>query len=147
MPRAVHMKTTPTIAELEHEIAALRQRVAELEIPARRYQALLDGGIVSMMIYDRESRALEVNRRWEQLWNLRLGDLTEWRLLADEQVSANGSMPLVERAFLRGEATALPTIRYDPVQAEPLQVDPGGQPRDQRFTTGDAPCNFRIEAA
>lgn len=141
------MKTTPTIAELEHEIAALRQRVAELEIPARRYQALLDGGIVSMMIYDRESRALEVNRRWEQLWNLRLGDLTEWRLLADEQVSANGSMPLVERAFLRGEATALPTIRYDPVQAEPLQVDPGGQPRDQRFTTGDAPCNFRIEAA
>ncbi|WP_437490263.1 STAS domain-containing protein [Sorangium sp. So ce1014] len=115
------MKTTPTIAELEHEIDALRQRVAELEIPARRYQALLDGGIVSMMIYDRESRAIEVNRRWEQLWNLRLGDLTAWRLLADEQVSANGSMPLVERAFLRGESTALPTIRYDPVQAEPLQ--------------------------
>ncbi|AUX20824.1 uncharacterized protein SOCEGT47_012980 [Sorangium cellulosum] len=114
-------KTTPTIAELEHEIDVLRQRIAELEIPARRYQALLDGGIVSMMIYDREGRAIEVNRRWEQLWRLRLEDLTEWRLLVDEQVSANGSMPVVERAFFQGEAAALPTIRYDPGQADTLQ--------------------------
>ncbi|WP_437276029.1 STAS domain-containing protein [Sorangium sp. So ce375] len=119
--RNMEQKTTPTIAELEHEIDALRRRVAELEIPARRYKALLDGGIVSMMIYDGESRAIEVNRRWEQLWSLRLGDLAEWRLLKDEQVSANGSMPLVEQAFWRGEATALPTIRYDPVQADTLQ--------------------------
>lgn len=117
----MEQKTTPTITELEREIDTLRRRVAELEIPARRYQALLDGGIVSMMIYDGESRVLEVNRRWEQLWSLSLRDVAEWRLLKDEQVSANGSMPLVERAFWRGEATALPTIRYDPVQADTLQ--------------------------
>ncbi|WP_437973815.1 STAS domain-containing protein [Sorangium sp. So ce295] len=117
----MEQKTTPTITELEREIDALRRRVAELEIPARRYKALLDGGIVSMMIYDGESRVLEVNRRWEQLWSLSLRDVAGWRLLKDEQVSANGSMPLVEQAFWRGEATALPTIRYDPVQADTLQ--------------------------
>jgi len=110
-----------TNEELEHEIEALRRRVAELEIPARRYQALFDGGVVSMQVYNRDSRTIEINRRYEQLWRLRLEDLDHFRLRTDAQVAASGMTPLVERAFEEGQATPLPTIRYDPVEAETVQ--------------------------
>ncbi|UQA55803.1 STAS domain-containing protein [Polyangium aurulentum] len=110
-----------TYEELEREVKALRKRVAELEIPARRYQALFDGGVVSMQLMDRDSRTLEVNRRYEQLWRLRLEDLEHFRLRTDAQVAASGMMPLIERAFEEGQATPLPTIRYDPVAADTVQ--------------------------
>ncbi len=107
--------------ELEQEIEALRRRVAELEIPARRYQALFDGGVVSIQIHDHESRTVEVNERFQRLWGLRVEDLTHYRLRTDTQVVENGMTPLVERAFEQGEAVALPTIRYDPGQEDPIQ--------------------------
>ncbi|UQA55802.1 STAS domain-containing protein [Polyangium aurulentum] len=110
-----------TNEELEREVEALRKRVAELEAPARRYQALFDGGIVSMQIMDRESRTLEVNGRFEELWGLRLEDLDHYRLRTDAQVIASGMSPVIERAFEEGQATPLPTIRYDPVAADTVQ--------------------------
>jgi rsbT co-antagonist protein RsbR len=102
-----------TIEELERENAALRKRVAELEVPARRYQALFDGGIVSMQIHDRESRTLEVNRRFEELWGLSVDDLVDYRVRTDPQVIDKGLSPFVEQAFA-GVATPCPPIRYDP---------------------------------
>ncbi|UQA55804.1 STAS domain-containing protein [Polyangium aurulentum] len=111
---------TRTIEALERENAELRRRVAELEVPARRFQALFDGGIVSVQILDAAGRVVEVNRRWEQLWGVRLEDLAGWSVRTDSQLAANGFLPLVERAFAQGEATALPTLRFDPVKAEPV---------------------------
>ena len=110
------------IEALERENEELRRRVAELEVPARRYQALFDGGVVSMQVHDRESRTVEINRRFEQLWRLRLEDLDHYTLRADDQVAASGMTPLIDRAFEGGETTALPTIRYNPVETETLQT-------------------------
>lgn len=104
---------------LRREIEDLRRRVAELEIPARRYQALLDGGVVSVQIYDGDGATLDANACWEELWQLSIEDLRgRYVILEDPQVAAAGFMHLVERAFRQGEATKLPTIRYDPVKSE-----------------------------
>ncbi|MDC3957069.1 STAS domain-containing protein [Polyangium jinanense] len=111
------------LEDLARENAALRRRIAELEIPARRYQALFDGGAVSLQVYDPESRTKEVNAGWEQLWHTPVELVADYRLRNDPQVVAQGFMHLIEQAFLEGKATRLPTIRYDPHQNE--AVDQG----------------------
>ncbi|MDC0747495.1 STAS domain-containing protein [Polyangium mundeleinium] len=109
------------IEELARENASLRRRVAELEIPARRYQALFDGGVVSVQVYDPESRTKEVNSGWEQLWHTNLDQTADYRLLKDPQVAAQGFMHRIEQAFLEGKATRLPTIRYDPRENDAVE--------------------------
>lgn len=105
-----------TIEELRRENESLRRRVAELEGPARRFQALYDGGVVSVQIY-RDGYSAEANSCFDRLWRLRPEDVHgKYSLLEDAQVAAGGFMPVVERAFRDGEATRLPTIRYDPVE-------------------------------
>ncbi|WP_437737551.1 STAS domain-containing protein [Sorangium sp. So ce1335] len=104
-----------TIEELRRENESLRRRVAELEVPARRFQALYDGGVVSVQIY-RDGYSAEGNPCWDRLWGLRPEDVHgKYSLLEDAQVAAGGFLPLVERAFHDGEAVRLPTIRYDAV--------------------------------
>lgn len=105
-----------TIEELRRENEGLRRRVAELEGPARRFQALYDGGVVSVQIY-RDGYSAEANACWDRLWGLRPEEIHgKYSLLEDAQVAAGGFLPVVERAFHDGEATRLPTIRYDPVE-------------------------------
>ncbi|MDI1446866.1 STAS domain-containing protein [Polyangium sp. 6x1] len=111
------------IEDLKRENASLRQRVAELEVPARRFQALFDGGIVSVQVYDPESRTKEVNPGWERLWQTNIEQTAGYRILKDPQVVAQGFMHLIEQAFLEGKAARLPTIRYDPRQND--TVDEG----------------------
>ncbi|WP_199694426.1 STAS domain-containing protein [Sorangium cellulosum] len=104
------------IEELRRENEELRRRVAELEGPARRFQALYDGGVVSVQIYH-DGYSAKGNACWDRLWGLRPEEIHgKYSLLEDAQVAAGGFLPLVERAFHHGEATRLPTIRYDPVE-------------------------------
>lgn len=105
-----------TIDELRRENEELRRRVAELEVPARRFKALYDGGVVSVQIY-RDGYSAEANPCFDRLWGLRPEEIHgKYSLLEDAQVAAGGFLPVVERAFRDGEATRLPTIRYDPVE-------------------------------
>ncbi len=94
--------------------------MAELEIPARRYQALVDGGVLSIQVLDPTSHILEVNSGWEKLWKIRLEDVAHLTLLNDPTVRGLGFMDRVERAFQTGEAVMLPTIHYDPGATEEI---------------------------
>ncbi|WP_437757388.1 STAS domain-containing protein [Sorangium sp. So ce1389] len=109
------------VEELKRENEALRLRVAELEVPARRYRSLFDAGIVSFQILDPQSRTVEVSPGFERIWRLRVEDLTGYLLLEDEQIVANGFMDQLERAFHTGEPVQLPTIRYDPAATDKIQ--------------------------
>ncbi|XXT25100.1 STAS domain-containing protein [Sorangium sp. So ce429] len=105
-----------TIEDLRRENEGLRRRVAELEIPARRYQALFDAGVISLQIYH-DGCSAEGNACWAGLWGVRPEEIHgKYYLLEDAQVVAGGLLPLVEGALHREEATRLPTIRYDPVE-------------------------------
>ncbi|AUX42765.1 uncharacterized protein SOCE26_041990 [Sorangium cellulosum] len=109
------------VEELRRENEALRRRVAELEVPARRFRSLFDAGIVSIQVLDPQSRTVEVNAGFERIWRLRVEDLTGYLLLEDQQLVANGFMDRLERGFRCGEPVQLPTIRYDPGETDTIQ--------------------------
>lgn len=107
--------------DLTQELEALRRRVAELEAPARRFKALVDGGVLSVQVYDATAHTIAVNAAWQRLWHLRIEDISGWSILDDATVRAGGFMDRVERAFYQGEAVSLPTIRYDPVVIDTIK--------------------------
>lgn len=115
-----------SVEELRREVETLRRRVAEMEVPARRYRAIFDGGAVSIQLYDPTGRTIEVNKGWEELWGLRIEVMENYRILQDPQVVAAGFMDRIERAFLEGHAQRLPTIRYEPNRADSVAA---GNPR------------------
>ena len=120
------MNQPSTIEDLERQIEALKRRVAELEGPARRYQALFDGGVVSLQILDPESRTLEVSPGFQRIWRLSLEDVADYVMLSDPQLAENGSLNRVEEAFRGGLPRQLPTIRYDPVETHTVGTGTAG---------------------
>lgn len=101
------------------ELTRLRRRNAELEVAARRFQALLDSGVISVQMYDaRSGMCTEVNDAWVKLWGLDRAQAVKYNLVRDEQVRSFGFMHLVEGAFHDGVSTLLPAIRYDTSKLE-----------------------------
>lgn len=77
-----------------------------------RLRALFELSPISMLIYDRDGRPARVNRAFTQQWGLTLDDLADYRILEDDQLVAQGVMPLVRQAFA-GATTVLPPFLYD----------------------------------
>jgi len=116
---ANHAKTRE---ELLLEVEALRRRVAELEVPARRYRALFESAVLSVQIFDAESRTTDVNAAFCQLWRLpREAVVDKYVILEDPQVRERGVLPYLARGFA-GESVTMPLIRYDPQQNELLRA-------------------------
>jgi len=112
--------TTNDDLRLENE--ALRRRVAELEVDARRFRAIVEGGVLSVQIFDHSGLTKDVNRGYEALWHLSREDIVDkYCVLEDAQVVEAGVFPFLQRGF-SGEAVTLPLIRYDPVQTEGLHT-------------------------
>ena len=104
--------------QAQAEIERLRRRLAEVEIEARRYRALVDSNAVSVQVYRSDGSCAEVNRAYEQLWRVTAADVAAYNVLADPQVRAHGIMPLIERVFHDGQGAQMPSIRYDPCANE-----------------------------
>jgi PAS domain S-box-containing protein len=90
--------------------------------PEYRFQALFDQTPTSIQLLDASGRTIQVNKAWEALWEIPqrpglkefvLG--TDYNVLTDPQLRANGITPCLERAFA-GESVKLPAIYYDPVE-------------------------------
>lgn len=111
--------TDPNDVSPDDELTRLRRRNAELEAAARRFQALVDSGVISVQLYDAKSGlCTEVNDAFVELWKIEREQITQYSILRDEQVRAYGFMHLVERAFHDGAGARLPAIRYEPSQLE-----------------------------
>ncbi|NUO62705.1 MAG: GAF domain-containing protein [Gemmatimonadaceae bacterium] len=75
-------------------------------------RALFDQSPFSCVIYDGEGRPLALNAAFTALWGVRLEDVPrEYTVLSDEQLEAQGAMPLIRRAFA-GEVVMTPPVRY-----------------------------------
>ncbi|MFY0535908.1 hypothetical protein [Nannocystis pusilla] len=112
------------------EIDELRGRLAELEVAARRYRALIDSSAVSVQVYRADGTSDAVNGAYEKLWRVSAAEVATYNVLADPQVRAHGMMPLVERVFHEGHSAQMPSIRYDPQKNEKwLRARRRGWPR------------------
>lgn len=84
-----------------------------LRLSEERFRTIVDQSPMSTQILAPSGRTLHVNPAWETLWGLTAADISEYDILADPQLEAQGITPLLRRAFA-GESVHLPEIRYDP---------------------------------
>lgn len=129
-------RRTPNAEELELIQAACRlagsavERSREREIrrevedrlrkSEERFRGLMEQAPFSMQLLSPDGRTIAVNRAWEELWGLRLEQLSDYFILEDPQLQEKGIAPLLRRAF-EGQATTLPEILYDPDETLPDQ--------------------------
>jgi PAS domain S-box-containing protein len=97
-----------------------RRQVNEenLRISETRARALVEQSPFSIQILSPDGKTLRVNRAWEQLWGVRLEQISDYNMLEDQQLVAKGVMPYIRKGFA-GEATAIPPILYDPEETIP----------------------------
>ncbi|HUP29887.1 MAG TPA: PAS domain-containing protein [Usitatibacter sp.] len=86
-----------------------------------RFRALFERAPFSVQLLAADGRTLQVNKAWEDLWQVTEGDgmkeyvLNEYNMLQDPQLAAKGVMAVLVRAF-QGESVTLPTVLYDPAE-------------------------------
>jgi rsbT co-antagonist protein RsbR len=105
--------------QLQRRIAELEGRVAQLEVKARRFEAIEQSPIMGMFVADAATRPVLVSRGWELMWQTP-GEAvigSGYSLLGDAQSIEKGLVPYIERA-LKGESLLLPLIDYDPKKHE-----------------------------
>lgn len=107
-----------TNAALAHEVARLRQEVAELKVAARRYHALVDPTELSVQFLDPQGQMTDANQGFDALWRIPRAALVDYNMLKDQQLEAAGILPRIRHAFQTGTVTKLPVIRYDPSRTE-----------------------------
>ncbi|MEC4721705.1 PAS domain S-box protein [Noviherbaspirillum sp. CPCC 100848] len=90
--------------------------------PEYRFQALFEQNPTSIQLLAAGGRTIQVNKAWEALWEVPqrpglkefvLG--SDYNVLTDPQLRANGITPYLERAFA-GESVKMPAIYYNPVE-------------------------------
>nr|MDP9486792.1 PAS domain S-box protein [Actinomycetota bacterium] len=96
-----------------------RKSVEEaLQISERRFRAIVEQSPLSIQIFSPEGQTLQVNRAWEELWGVTLGDIAGYNILEDQQLVEKGIMPYIQRGF-GGERTLIPPVFYDPEETIP----------------------------
>lgn len=97
----------------QDELARRRELEAELRLSERRFRAIVEQSPLSTQIFAADGTTRAVNSAWEALWGMQLADLTNYNVLTDPQLQANGIAALLQLAF-KGQPVTLPTIAYDP---------------------------------
>ncbi len=92
---------------------AEQQARSEAEAAERRFRTTFEQSPLSKQILAPDGRTLRVNQAWEKLWGLTMEDLTNYNVLADQQLIDKGLMPYIESGFA-GEPTTIPAILYSP---------------------------------
>jgi ABC-type amino acid transport substrate-binding protein/signal transduction histidine kinase len=112
----LHRKVGIRTADLEAEIVARKQVVAELIDSEEKFRGLVEQSPLSIQIFNHDGHTLQVNKAWQELWGFSDEDLPEvlkeYNVLEDEEAMRLGLIPLIKKAF-KGEVVTLPVIEYD----------------------------------
>jgi len=100
---------------LEETNRQLQAEIKHLKISETRFRTIFEQSPLSMQILSPDGHTLQVNRAWENLFGLRLADLSGYSLLEDQQLVDRGILPQIQKA-LQGEAVTFPLVYYDAKQ-------------------------------
>jgi PAS domain S-box-containing protein len=103
----------------EAEVRRERRRTEEaLRVSETRFRLMIEQSPLSIQIFSPDGRTVRVNRAWERLWGVTLGQIPDYNVLEDVQLVEKGVMPYIEEGFA-GRATAIPPVEYEPAQTIP----------------------------
>lgn len=90
-----------------------RKRTQEaLQESEEQFRSLVEQSPLSIQGLSPDGRTVQVNHAFETLWGIRLDDLRNYNILADQQLVRLGLMPYIQRGF-SGEAASIPPAAYD----------------------------------
>src|SRR5919202_1233150 len=99
------------------------------ELGEARFSTIFQQSPVSTQIFSPDGFTVTVNRAWEKLWGVTLGQISGYNILEDEQLAEKGVMPYIVRGFA-GQEVAIPAIKY-----EPTTTIPGVSPISYRWVS------------
>ena len=83
-----------------------------LSVSEERIRTIIEQSPFSIQMLSPDGRTLQVNHSFEELWGITLGDLKDYNMLEDEQLTRKGIMPYIRRGF-SGEAVMIPPVQYN----------------------------------
>ncbi|MFA4824925.1 MAG: PAS domain S-box protein [Methanoregula sp.] len=101
------------ILTLCRDITERRMAAEVLRESEERFRTTIEQSPLSIQVLSPDGRTVQVNRAFEELWGLTLENLKDYNMRWDEQLTALGIMPYINRGF-SGEACTIPPVLYDP---------------------------------
>lgn len=107
------------VFQLESEIQDLKKEQRKLRLSEKRFRLLFEQAPMSMQIMKPNSELVQVNQAWERMWGVPFEKVKapDFALLNDKEAVRLGLMPLIKRAFEKGDVVRLPLMRYNPQKA------------------------------
>lgn len=116
-------------AKLNHfMLRVLDQKKAQMALKQSefRFRSMVEQNPFSTVVYFPDGTPITSNIAMAKLWNLSDEEMTyltaNYNIFKDPQLINKGLMPYIKKGFA-GEPTTLPTIRYDPQEAEDLKPE------------------------
>jgi PAS domain S-box-containing protein len=106
------------VAGTTRDVTDRRMSEEQMRHSEERFRSLMEQAPFSIQLFSPDGHTLRVNRAWEQLWGLKLDQISDYNVLEDPQLEAKGVLPQIRRAFA-GEPTQIPAIPYDPNETLP----------------------------
>lgn len=96
---------------------------AELRFSETRWRRVFEQIPMSMQLFAPDGTTRQINRAYEELFQLKMEDLKDFNILKEDQLIAAGFQPMIEQAF-HGEASTIPPIPFE-ARAHPDQPTRG----------------------
>ena len=107
------LETMATVAGVIAQFVERKQAEEALRRSEARFRGLMQQAPFSVQIFSTDGRTVEVNRAWEQLWDVKLEQIGAYNVLEDKQLEARGVLQYIHQGFA-GQTARIPAIQYNP---------------------------------
>ncbi|MGJ8650987.1 MAG: PAS domain S-box protein [Opitutaceae bacterium] len=84
----------------------------KLKKSEEHFKSIVEQSPLSTQMFTPDGMTAQVNRAYENLWGITIGDLEGYNILEDQQLVSLGIMPYIQGAF-SGQAASIPAAEFD----------------------------------